>query len=68
LKIVPVGMRWLRMPASAGLFDSHRVVSEHERSLALSRRHACAPTNVKSRSYLVDSSLASLTFADSSSR
>jgi hypothetical protein len=36
LKIVAVGMRWFWMSAPAGLFDPHRIVSEHEASLAFS--------------------------------
>jgi len=34
LKVVAVRMRWLGMAASAGVFYAHRIVGEHEQSLA----------------------------------
>src|SRR5260221_7825815 len=34
LKVVAVGMRWLGMAASAGVFYAHRIVGEHGESLA----------------------------------
>ncbi len=35
LKVVAVRMRRLGMAASAGVFDAHRIVGEHEKSLAV---------------------------------
>src|SRR5580704_342753 len=35
LKVVAVGMLRLEMTASAGVFDAHRIVGEHEVSLAV---------------------------------
>jgi hypothetical protein len=34
LKVVAVGMRRLKMAASAGVFYAHRIVGEHGKSLA----------------------------------
>lgn len=34
LKVIAIGMGWLGITASAGLFRVHRVVGEHEESLA----------------------------------
>jgi hypothetical protein len=35
LKVVAIGMRRLGMAASTGVFDAHRIVGEHGKSLAL---------------------------------